>query len=403
MFDAVTGRQWLLAPMVLFGLFIVSSTAFAGRPVADTEPTLSPLATDLAALVTRGQALDAELAAISLTPQNSCTELGTAGTSVADWLAGMESVYAGVSSPFSVDTESLASLDALSDLALGVAGRIETLSGDLNSLSATAGLIEYDASLAAMLRLTDDIGGMANRIGEMADRILVMADNIGLMADRILITQQLQNSNIVLTQNSILATQQNVIALSGTVATLAYNPALASLLSQANALAVSMELVSLNPLNMAIELARIESQAALYLAQVVNLYALASQDSASASHYLNGDTLTWAGDLSGIHRGLALSLEIFADAVNQLAASTSTPVLADATSSMLRLSQDIGVMSDRIMEMVDRIVVMSDNIGLMSTRVADTQSLQQTNIEFTAASLLAASNTTVDIIATYGL
>ena len=70
---------------------------------------------------------------------------------------------------------------------------------------------------------------------------------------------------------------------------------------------------------------------------------------------------------------------------------------------MLRLSSDIGIMSDRIMETVDRIVVMADNIGVMAGRIVDTQSIQQTNIEFTQASLLTASNATVSVIAAYGL
>jgi hypothetical protein len=70
---------------------------------------------------------------------------------------------------------------------------------------------------------------------------------------------------------------------------------------------------------------------------------------------------------------------------------------------MLRLNADIGVMSDRIMEMIDRIVVMADNVGAMSARIVDTQNIQQTNIEYTQASLLSASSTTVNVIAAYGL
>ena len=403
MYFAHRARRRLTASMLFFLVFGLPAAVFAAKPVKDPAPTASPLATDLAALVTQGQAVDAQLAGINLTVDNSCTELGSAGTSVADWLAATESVSSGITTAFSVDLESLTSLDDLSNLAVTVAGRIEGLSNDLSSLSAGAELVEYEASLAAMLKLSGDIGAMADRIGEMADRILVMADNIGIMADRILITQQLQNTNVVLTQNSMLATQQNIIALSDTVSTLVYDPALASLLTQANALAVSMDLVALNPLTMATELARIEAQAGLYLNQLIALYTQVTQDSASVSHYTNGDTLTWAGDLSRIHRSLALSLETYADAVNQLAPLTSTPVLADATASMLRLSSDIGIMSDRIMEMVDRIVVMADNIGVMAGRIVDTQSIQQTNIEFTQASLLTASNATVSLIAAYGL
>lgn len=42
---------------------------------------------------------------------------------------------------------------------------------------------------STVLRLSDDIG-------VMADRILVMADNIGIMADRIVKTQEIQSANL---------------------------------------------------------------------------------------------------------------------------------------------------------------------------------------------------------------
>ena len=376
--------------------FFHTPFALAGKPA----PTL---ATQLTELVTQGQAVDAELAGITLTAENSCTELGSVNTSVRDWLAAIETVYAGITAALSIDSVSLTSLDDLSNLALSVAGRAESLSGDLNSIAAVAELVEYDASLAAMLRLSDDIGTMANRIGEMADRILVMADNIGLMADRMLITQQLQSSNVVLTQNSILATQQNMITLSDTVDTAAYNSTLTSLLTQANALSVTMSGVTLTETTMDTDLARVETDVTLYLNQVVDLYTRAARDSAIASQYTDGDTLLWAGDLSNIHKALAHSLETYANTINGLAPLTSTPVLADATASMLRLSRDIGIMSDRITEMVDRIIVMADNIGIMAGRIVETQNIQQTNIELTQASLLTATGVTVNVISAYGL
>ena len=377
--------------------------SFFHTPFALAGKTAPTLATQLTELVAQGQAVDAELAGITLTAENSCTELGSANTSVGDWLAAIETVYAGITAALSLESESLTSLDDLSNLVLSVAGRTESLSRDLNSIAAVAELVEYDASLAAMLSLSDDIGTMADRIGEMADRILVMADNIGLMADRILITQQLQNNNLVLTQNSILATQQNMITLSDTVDTTAYNATLTSLLTQANALSVTMAGVTLTETTMDTELAGIETDVTLYLNQVVDLYTRATRDSTIASQYTDGDTLLWAGDLSDIHKALALSLETYANTINGLAPLTSTPVLAYATASMLRLTRDIGIMSDRIIEMVDRIVVMADNIGIMADRIVATQNIQQTNIELTQASLLTATSVTVNVISAYGL
>lgn len=67
------------------------------------------------------------------------------------------------------------------------------------------------ATYATILRLSDDIGTMADRIGEMADRILIMADKIGEMADRILVTQQIQSANYALTVDALLKTQQNML------------------------------------------------------------------------------------------------------------------------------------------------------------------------------------------------
>lgn len=391
-------RRRLLTTISIF-LLITPLAVFAGKPA----PALSPLATDLSALVTQGQSVDDQVAGIALTPQNSCTELGLASTSMADWLAAMESVYAGLTSTFSVDVESLDALDQLSSLNLSIASNVQSLSQDLNSISNVAELVEYETSLAAILSLSSDIGSMADRIGEMADRILVMADNIGLMADRILITQQLQSSNVVTTQNSILATQLNAVALSDSISTITYEPALTSLLTQANVLDLSMGLVSLNQLNMAIELARIQAETSLYLAELNTLYTAVMMDSATASQYTNGDTLTLAGDLTVVHRALALTLQDYADSINALAPTTSSSTLGSATDSMLQLTLDIGIMSERIVEMVDRIVVMADNIGDMTTRIVDTQNLQQTNLEFTQASLSNASSTTINVIAANGL
>jgi hypothetical protein len=128
-----------------------------------------------------------------------------------------------------------------------------------------------------------------------------------------------------------------------------------------------------------------------------------SVSSQGASHYINGDTLTSLGDLSGIYAGLAFSLETYAATINNLSPLTDTAILSDATASMLRLTADIGLMSARIMEMADKIIIMADNIGLMADNIVATQQLQQTNIELTESSLLIAQNTTITAIKNMGL
>jgi hypothetical protein len=387
---------WLVVTVFL------TPISHAGKPVKDPVPT-SSLAADLAALVTQADTVNTQLAGISLTTDNSCIELGTVNIAVGDFLASIETIYAGLAAPISLDTESLTSLDDLSNLSTSMATSVKNLSFDLNSIDGAADLFEYEASLAAMLTLSDDIGTMAGRIGEMANRILVMADNIGIMADRILITQQLQSSNIALTQASLLTTQQNAIALSSSINTLGYNTAFAGLVNEGNSLSASMGGIGLTETNMDTELAGVETNVSLYLSGIDGLYSQITLSSTVASHFLDGDTLTMLGDLSIIHQALATSLNSYAQAIDTLAPASSVTVLTDATASMLRLTQDIGIMSDRVIEMADRIVIMADNIGIMSTRIVDTQTLQQSNSDLTQSSLLTATNTTVSVISAYGL
>ena len=67
--------------------------------------------------------------------------------------------------------------------------------------------------LMAMLRLSSDIGIMANRIGEMADRIVYTEELIGTMSDRIVTVSQALLGNNQATQTNILATQHNLSTL----------------------------------------------------------------------------------------------------------------------------------------------------------------------------------------------
>ena len=361
------------------------------------------LTTDLDTLVADLDLISADLSAITLQNGTACTDLGLLNTSIEDYIASLEAVTAQLSAPLSLTTEDLVSLDSLGNTVLSMASGSNTLSWDLLSIENTYDLVEYRAALSAMLRLSDDIGTMADRILEMADRILVMADNIGLMADRILITQQLQSSNVALTQAAILVTQQNMVALSDSLSSIAYNLSLGLLNEETQLLATNMANTVLTESNMASELTTLELHTTSVLTQTVSLYTLAMQNSQSASHYINGDTLTLLGDLSSIHNALAVSLETYANAINAFAPVTDNVILSDATAAMLRLAQDIGIMSDRIMEMSDKIIVMADNIGEMSGRIVDTQNIQQTNIELTQSSVLTAQNVTITVIKNMGL
>jgi len=361
------------------------------------------LTEDLGMLTTEIGALEDELASFSFATGGNCSTLGTLNTSIADYTASLEAVTAQLTSPLSLTTEDMTSLDTLSAVSLGMADEMVRLSWELRGIEDVQELFEYRAALSAMLRLSDDIGTMANRILEMADRILVMADNIVLMADRILLTQQLQNQNVALVQAAMLTTQQNMVALSDSLSTIAYNLSLGLIASDGGALSSQMDGVTLNETNMASELLALETSTTAVLTRTFDLYTWAMETSQGASHYINGDTLTLLGDLSYLHRALALSLENYARAIETLAPLTDNAVLRDATASMLRLTADIGVMSGRIMEMSDKIIVMADNIGVMADRIVETQNIQQTNIELTESSVLTAQTTTLAVIRNFGL
>ena len=379
---------------------------FAGLALAlflivSALPAQATLSTDLQNLVAQGTTLRTSLTAISVAQGNTCTQLGGFNTSLESYLISVQAVYGQLTTPVTLTATDLTALDTLSGLAKGMAADSVRLSLELRNIEAVADLFEYRAALSGMLRLADDIGIMANRILEMADRILVMADNIGAMADRILLTQQLQNANVALTQASILTTQQNMVAMSDSLSTIAYNLSLGLVKNEADALIGEMGGTTLTSQAMAVDLSRLEVQTSLLLNSTVTLYTWISQNSQVASHYINGDTLTLMGDLSSLQTALAFSLETYANTINQLAPLTQTPVLSDATASMLRLTADIGQMSGRIMEMADKIIVMADNIGLMADRIVATQNLQQANIELTQNSVTIAQNVTLTVIKNY--
>jgi len=361
------------------------------------------LTDSLQGLVAQGGTLDGNLSAFSFVSGGSCSQLGSLNTSLEAYIAGIEAVAAGLTAPLSLTQDDLTSLDDLSALAASMAGEAVRLSTELNTIDGAADLVEYRAGLSAMLRLSDDIGTMADRILEMADRILLMADNIGTMADRIVYTMGLQSANLAFIESAIITTQQNMAQLNASVSTIVYNLTLGQIVNDGGALATDLNATLLTETNMADELSRLEGRVALVETALVSLTALASANSAVASHYINGDTLTYITDLSAINRALAQSIDAYAAAINQLAPLTQTPVLSDATASMLRLAADIKVMGDRIMQMSSKIIVMADNIGIMSGRIVEAQGILNDDMAVTAASLGASQRIMIGVIGTYGL
>ncbi|HEX9626814.1 MAG TPA: hypothetical protein VGA00_07750 [Acidiferrobacterales bacterium] len=391
-------KMGLSALLVLFVAALPVRPALAGKPVP-----ISPLATDLQALVVEGNALNAQLGGITLTADNLCAELLRAHRAATALIDGIAAVDGGLAAPLTLDTDTLNALDQLSYLSPDLASQAVRLSVSLNALAATTPMVVINDGLITMLQLSDDIGTMADRILEMADKILVMADNIGLMADRILVTQQIQNQNIALTQASILTTQQNALTLVRVTDTAAFNADLQTLVADGNLLAVRMAAVALSPWTLASELDRIAADVALYAARVKALQTTVDATTATNTLYINRDSLLALGDLSLMTTALGTALQGYAIAVNGLAPLTTKRTLDDALGSMLNLSSDIGLMSGSILEMADQILAMADNIGLEADQILLTQQLQNTNIAATQGSILAAQQVVIALFASYQL
>ena len=193
-------------------LLILSAVFLAPAKALDSQT----LTKELDALVLEGNDLVSAVTLTNLTAFKLDSQMADLEASVDTYAANVLAVYDGVASAtgtLALDSEVLVSLQTLATVTASLAQQVVVLSNEVVALAPLTLLTSLEASLYSMLRLSDDIGTMADRILEMADKILVMADNIGLMADRILATQLIQNSNIELVVAATLQTQQNTLTL----------------------------------------------------------------------------------------------------------------------------------------------------------------------------------------------
>lgn len=209
-------RTATIRPILL--LCIVATTLLVPGPAASASLDPAKLTTDLNALVTQGNTLVSQMSQITLTSTTMSTSLATFETSVVAYLTAVGSVFKTVqgavgTTTFSVTSDMLNALQNLAAIQATLGSGLLDLSRVIVTLSSSTTITTLQSSLAAMLRLSDDIGVMADRILEMADKILIMANNIGLMADRILATQVIQSDNLKVVIDAILQTQQNTILL----------------------------------------------------------------------------------------------------------------------------------------------------------------------------------------------
>ena len=387
-----------VAMILLLLLSTFMNLGHAGKPVS-----VAPLAGDLQGLLSEAVAFNTQLEGITLTDSNMCSELLSAHQSADVLYNSIEAMSGSLNAPMSVDNDSLQALDDLSAIMVTIATNSTGLSSALTSLNTTTDMLAISSALSAMLRLSSDIGAMADRIMEMSDKILVMADNIGAMADRIIITQQIQSDNLALTQASILTTQQNSIALVSVTNTSTYNAEFNSQTLTGNLLAANIAATPLTVLTMASQWASIASDVESLKAQIEATHVAITTASASNTMYIDTDSYSALADMNIMVNSISIAMEGLALASEGLSPLTGDVTLSDSMGSILQLSTDIGIMADRILEMADLILAMADNIGMTADQIIATQQLQNINYAATLASVEATQDIAVTIIAVNSL
>ena len=357
------------------------------------------LKTDLTHINTSMLELNSSISNAELTSNTMCASLISLNRQAKDIINAIVLVNDSFSSPITLDEETLLLTEDLFVSVASLSNQSSLLSDEMSLLQPdTNGFILSDA-ITAMLKLSSDIGEMADRIGEMADNILIMSDNIGLMADRILETQVIQSENMILTQNTVMQTQTNTLALVSVIETASYDLSLDTLITEGNILITKMALVSLNPWNISRELEDVQTDVNNYLVQVEQFKTLLNTDMAQNTIYINSDTLNSLIDLSIIMTSIGIIMDGYGTAIQAAQLFTRESTLLEAMNSMLSLSSDIGKLSNNILEMADQILLMADNIGLAADQILITQELQSINIATTQVSILTAQQLAIGIIA----
>ena len=374
-------------------LFAVLAVTFFSSSAA-----LADLGADLQDLNSQADALHAHLEGTELTAEDICAPLNQANAMSRDMVDSIESIDGSLAAPLQTDAAVYDALDDLIATSLDIANEGLRLSVDLEALSGTAEMITIKDGIAAMLQLSADIGTMADRIGAMSDNILVMSDNIGLMADRILQTQQLQNQNVALTTDSILQTQTNMLTLVSVIEDASYELSFDGLIHDGNKLAAEMGALTFSPWRLHSQLEAVAADVRAFREDVQAVHDTVINDSTTNTIHVSYDALMQLGNLSLMLKAMGDAVDGYVIAITGMEPMTSTATLTDAMGSMLQLSGDIGVMSNRILEMADQILVMSDNIGMQADQILSTQAMMNTNVAVTQTSILEAQEMVIRII-----
>jgi len=363
----------------------------------------SLLSENLRNLATQARVLDGQIAQINLTADDTCGGIQAAHRSAVALIANLEAENAVLVPPITLDQNSLQALEDMSRTVTSMANRTTGLSVSLGLLDVTADKLLISSGMTAMLRLSDDIGVMADRILEMADKILVMADNIGIMADRIIQTQLIQSENLAQTQTFLLITQQNIIALVSPVNTSTYTLDINASTLAGNLLAGDISTTLLTPFNMANEWGALATDVDGLRTQVDTLYQTINTATDSNTTVIDPGSYTALADMSIMVSSISIAMQGLAIATEGLQSVTRDSTLDLSMDGVLQMSADIGVMADRILEMADLILAMADNIGLVADQIIATQQLQSTNYAATLLSIEATQTIAIGIIVANGL
>jgi len=169
---------------------------------------------------------------------------------------------------------------------------------------------------------------------------------------------------------------------------------LQQLVADANLLNTNLANISLNIDNSCSELG--ESKLAVNNL-TANVKAISS--SLPVSNTLDIEQLEALDSLMQLSTSMSANLPLFSTSISSLALSNELMDVNAAMDAMLSLSDDIGVMANRILEMADKILLMSDNIGAMADRIIITQQIQSSNLALTQGAMLTTQQNIITLAA----
>jgi hypothetical protein len=168
---------------------------------------------------------------------------------------------------------------------------------------------------------------------------------------------------------------------------------------EGNDLVSALTLTNLTAFKLDSQLAALEASVDGHAANVLTVYD--SVASATGALTLDSEVLLSLQALATVSASLAQQVAVLSNEVVVLAPLTLLTSLEASLYSMLRLSDDIGTMSNRILEMADKILVMADNIGLMADRILATQLIQNSNIELVVAATMQTQQNTLTLFSMF--